>query len=107
VYVSGRVPRARPGTPGIWRITRTGSTNAPLVVRYTVSGSAESDKDYVPLTGSITIRAGASSSDLVLTPASKSLPPADRMVIVTLTTGDNEYHVGCPNASLIVIPAAE
>jgi hypothetical protein len=52
VYVSTTVSRASEGQPGEWRVTRTGSLQQPLTVRYTVGGDAIAGQDYTALPGS-------------------------------------------------------
>ena len=53
-------------TPGSntdgFTVTRTGATTAPLTVAYTVGGTAQSGIDYTPLSGTVTIPAGASTA---------------------------------------------
>ena len=80
---------------------RTGDATQPLTVRYTVSGDASPGKDFAPLTGTVTIPAGKTSAMIPLTP----LVTADdnKVTVITITTEQNEYHVGCPSQSLIVI----
>jgi uncharacterized protein (DUF1800 family) len=53
---------AKGAAPGVFTITRTGSTAAPLTVYYTLGGSAVAGFDYAALPGSVTIPAGASSA---------------------------------------------
>jgi hypothetical protein len=103
-FVSASVSRANAKQPGEWKITRTGSTAQPLTVRYAISGEAQSDTDFAPLSGSVTIAAGEFSALLPL----KVLAGArdNRMAVITLTTGDAAYLVGCPFASLIVVRTA-
>jgi len=103
VFIAATVSRALPkrGQAGEWRVMRTGNTTAALNVNYTVSGSAAGGKDYEPLSGQVTIPAGAASATIKLEPAKDARD--DAMVVLTLATGQRNYHVGCPSASLVVI----
>ncbi len=105
VYIGATVSRARPdlGQPGVFRVMRSGNTAAPLTVNYTIGGSADAGQDYTRLTGSITIPAGAASADIVVTPSKTANAATDKTVIVTLTTGDRNFHVGCPGAAIVAI----
>jgi len=51
-----------------FQITRTGNTTDPLAVFYNLGGTARNGRDYQPLPGYITIPAGATVTNLVLTP---------------------------------------
>ena len=54
---------AEPSTPGQFTVKRDGDLSPDLVVYYNVGGTATSGLDYVPLSGSVTLPAGASSSE--------------------------------------------
>ena len=78
---------------GTFVISRTGSTAAPLDVGYNVSGSASNALDYQQLSGTITIPAGRSSVNLVITPKDDSLVEGTENVVLTINPG-NGYTVG-------------
>jgi hypothetical protein len=82
--------------PGAFTVTRAGSSTDPLTVNYTVSGTALPVTDYsgsattfVPLSGSVTIPAGASSAVINVYPANDGVPSPQRTVIVTLSPSPN------------------
>src|SRR6266853_3024203 len=50
--------------PAVFTVTRTGPTNSPLTVFYSVGGTASNGVDYVRLPGSVIIPAGASSANI-------------------------------------------
>ncbi len=103
VFIAANVSRCKAGASlGEWWVTRNGSTNSALTVNYTVSGDAVASNHYVTLPGTLTIPAGVKKTKLFLNP---SLVNTDKVVIVTLQTGNTNYFVGCPNASLVVIRA--
>jgi len=85
--------------PAVFTVSRTGPTNAPLTVYFTTAGSATSEADYRPLTGSVTIPAGAESTTVTLTPvvkdASSGMTP-NKSVVLTLANGP-AYSVGSSN----------
>jgi hypothetical protein len=70
-----------------------------LTVKYSVGGSAYQGSDYDALTGTVTIRAGQTSSDpITLTPREDSIAEEDESVIPTLTP-DTTYNVDPKNSS--------
>ena len=96
---------AEPSTPGRFTVKRDGDLSPDLVVYYNVSGTATSGLDYVPLNGWMTIPAGASSADIVLTPLDDNLLEGGESVILTLTNKAS-YNVGTPGSStLLKLPA--
>jgi hypothetical protein len=101
VWIAATASRARTGQAGEWRVTRSGSTSAPLAVRYEVRGDAESGRDFTPLGGSLQIPAGKRSAviSLELLTAARD----DKTVVVSLVTKQQDCHVGCPAESLVVI----
>jgi hypothetical protein len=103
VYVSAMVSRAlaHGNQAGEWRVTRTGNTKEPLKVSYAISGDAISGVDFQALSGSVEIPAGEQSTFIPVVPLSGAHD--NRMVVVELTVGLPEYHVGCPCRSLVVI----
>ena len=82
-----------PTNAGTYTITRTGSTASPLVVNYTLGGSATNGTDYTSLSGSVTIAAGASTASVSVTPTSDTALEGDENVVLTLSEAAG-YHVG-------------
>jgi hypothetical protein len=103
VYVCATVSRAmvQSGQAGEWRVTRTGSTAAPLRVNYTITGDAANGADFQALPGSITIPAGQQSAVVTVSPTANAAD--NKTVVIHLTTEHQDYHVGCPSQSLLVI----
>jgi VCBS repeat-containing protein len=89
--------------PGVFHITRSGSTVSPLTVNYTIATGAgqATSSDYTPvLTGSMIIAAGDSSVDITITPVDDALVEgAETLTLTLFDTGS--YDVG-PNASATV-----
>jgi hypothetical protein len=88
VYASATVSRAwrATGTPGELQIARTGSTEAPLKVNYTLGGVSKT----------AVILAGARAMRIPVAATEKGL------VVLTLQPGEG-YHIGCPISALVAI----
>src|SRR5207247_1746998 len=80
-------------TPATVTFTRNGSTDAALVVGYTVAGSAPPGSDYVRLSGTVTIPAGAADATVILTPLDDPLVEGDETVEVDLRAS-SAYVIG-------------
>jgi hypothetical protein len=88
------------GTPGVITFSRTGDTQSPLTVNYSVSGSALNGQDYqlspsTAGTSTLSIPAGASSANLVVVPLASSniIGPLNIQFLVQSNSG---YSVGSP-----------
>ncbi len=91
---------------GTYTFTRTGDTTNPLLVEYTIGGSA-SFADYTsdkPLTGVIEIPAGSATATLTLTPVDDLAREASETIELSLIETD-DYFVEPPDnpARLITI----
>jgi pectate lyase len=101
VFVSATISRARSDQPGEWRVTRTGGLGQALTVKYEISGDAKSGKDFVPLSGEVVFPSGQASAAIALNLGPKTHD--DRTVVISLSTEQPDYRVGCPAQSLVVI----
>jgi len=88
--------------PGEFLVARTGPTDSPLVVHYTVGGTAVGGLDYRPLTMSVTIPPGAASASIPLTPIDDYQPEGPETVEVTIGEGP-DYAVGSPATATLTI----
>lgn len=79
---------------GVFLVTRTGSTAAPLKVYYGMSGTAYHGTDYAALSGELTIPAGQASAPIVITPYADDLGEGTETATISLTTFNNTYSVG-------------
>lgn len=70
--------------PGVFTITRTGGTDAPLGVWYRLSGTAVNGLDYDRLSGYATIPAGQPSVDIRVLGVMDNLAEGDETVVMTL-----------------------
>jgi subtilase family serine protease len=89
-------------TSGVFTVTRTGDTAAPMTVQYSVGGTATPGSDYAALPGSLTIPAGASSATIIVAPIDDLLVEPDESVIVTLVS-TADYRVGSPGVATVTI----
>jgi hypothetical protein len=79
-------------TPGEFTFTRTGSTNVPLTIEYSLSGDAIAGLDYqAPQT--VTIPAGATAATLRILPLAATNFVATRSVVVNVIS-TSAYAVG-------------
>jgi len=87
---------------GTFTVTRTGGTPSPLLLFYTVSGTATNGLDYQSLSGSVTIPAGNSSAAITLTPLLDGFFEASETVTLTLSI-EPFYIVGAPSSASVSI----
>ncbi|MDY3551517.1 endo-1,4-beta-xylanase [Gemmata sp. JC717] len=78
---------------GRFTVVRTGPTTSPITVRYTASGTAIAGTDYVPLSGWVTIPAGATSAAISVRGLADGLLEGTETVSVELQDGPG-YQVG-------------
>lgn len=90
-----------PDDTGTFTLTRDGDTTEPLIVYFTVGGTAVSGKDYVSLGSTITIPAGESSATLTVTPIDDTVFEGTKQVVLTLAAG--EYNIGEGNSAVITL----
>jgi hypothetical protein len=93
-----------PVNPGAFRIARTGTTNVPLPVFYTRSGTSTAGSDYLnnfSATSAI-IPAGQDSITLFVIPINESTIEAPETVILTLV-GNASYILGSPRVATITL----
>ena len=81
------------GDSGSFTIIRTGSTQTPLDVTYSLGGTATPGTDYQALSGLATIPVGATSTVINVIPVNDAVTEPDETVTVTLTPQPN-YLVG-------------
>ncbi len=91
-----------PATHGVFTVKRDGDLSANLTVFYSVTGTATSGADYVPLSGRVLIPAGSASAEIVVTPVDDALVEGDESLIVTLLNAAN-YDVGNPATATLYI----
>ncbi|WP_339628486.1 Calx-beta domain-containing protein [uncultured Maribacter sp.] len=68
-------------------LNEVNNTGSPVVVNYTVSGTATSGTDFTALTGSVSFEIGQKDRTVVVTPINDNNVEISETVIVTLGTG--------------------
>jgi hypothetical protein len=95
-------------TSGAFTVSRTGSTANSLTVFYSITGTATSGVDYVPLcagcvtSGNVFIPIGQSSATIAVTPVDDGLVEANETVTVTINTS-TAYSIGTPRSATVSI----
>jgi hypothetical protein len=92
------------GDTGTFTLTRSGSAallGAPLVVNYTVGGTAQSG-DFTALSGTANFAAGVATATVVVTPVADATIEGAETVILTLTTVA-PYDLGSPAEATVTI----
>ncbi len=93
---------AEPSNPGVFTITRTGSTTGSLTVNYAVGGGATSGSDYAALGTSVTIPAGSASVTKTVSPVDDASVESNETVTLTLSS-NAAYAIGSPSAATVTI----
>ncbi len=88
--------------PGIFTVTRTGSTAAALTVNYGMTGSALHGTDYVALPGVLTIPAGSSVGTIVITPIDDGIGEPAQTARLYIRSGLG-YAIGSPGDATVTI----
>lgn len=106
VSVTANPPGASevPSSSGVFVFTRRVVDDQPLVVRFTLGGTA-SAADYAPLASTITIPAGVSSVTLPVVPVADHVAEPDETVVLTLLDVP-EYDPGTPASAAVTITDA-
>lgn len=103
IVVKVPVAYAAAGTPGSFRITRTGNLLGDVTIRYRVSGLAVPGQDYQALEGTLTIPASRSGAVVRVRPLSVAGSAGTvKRVRVTLLEGDG-YSVGAASKAKVKI----
>ena len=87
---------------GQFKVTCMPTVTKNLSVRYTVSGSASNGVDYVSLSGTVIIPAGATGVLIPITPKDDTLKEGTEMVSLTLTA-QPAYQLGTSNSKMSIV----
>jgi len=94
---------AETANPGVFTFSRTGGTlSAPLVVYFTVNGTATRGVDYTDIPDFVTIPAGASSFVLPITPINDAINEGSERVTLMLAPAP-EYTVATTTPQTVTI----
>jgi Calx-beta domain/Domain of unknown function (DUF4114)/RTX calcium-binding nonapeptide repeat (4 copies) len=77
--------------PGLFNLTRNGSTTQALTVSYTIAGTATNDTDYKKIAGTATFKAGQSQTSIEIKPSNDKIYEGSETVILTLNDGGTNY----------------
>jgi hypothetical protein len=79
--------------PGLFNLTRTGTTTQALTVTYSIAGTATNDTDYKNITGTATFKAGSSQTSIEIKPSDDKIYEGNETVILTLNDGGTNYKI--------------
>jgi hypothetical protein len=96
--------KENPATAGLVRLTRVGSTNAPLSVRYAFAGTAALGSDFtVGNTNAVTIPTGRNYVDVELKPVTDTMWENQVEYATLIVRPSTNYIVGAPTSASIFI----
>lgn len=90
------------GDPAEITLYRTGGVESNLLVNLGISGTAIKDVDYVAISNSVVIPAGAASIAIQLQPLRNSNPEQMQTIIIILASGQG-YYSGSPSMATILL----
>jgi|GEM_PF-381965 len=82
------------------------NTGSPIIVNYTISGTATPDSDYTALSGIVTIPNGQQSETISVIPIDDSEAELSETVMLTLSSGTG-YNVGVPSTATVNISSED
>ena len=88
--------------PGVFTVSCAGTAVLPIVVNYTISGSANNGVDYVALPGTVVIPAGAGSATITVTPNPTLTTVPSDTVVLTLAPSSNYSVFGTGTATVTI-----
>lgn len=83
-------------------IVRNGDTNPAVTINYSVSGTATPGADYAALPGSITLKAGATATNIFITPVADTFVEGDETVTLLLQASINYSRTSLINATVVI-----
>jgi hypothetical protein len=83
-------------------ISRKTAVPSPLVVNYTMSGTATEGSDYSATTGSATIPADAKSVYIAITPVNDTTAEGMESIVMNLTPASGIYGLSTPSATMLL-----
>ncbi len=87
---------------GVYSIRRNGPQTLPLMVQYTMSGSATAGDDYTALSGWLEIPIGASAATVTLSPLADNIIEGNETAILSLVAS-SEYVIGSAGSGTVTI----
>lgn len=89
-------------TPAVLTVSRVGPVTSPITVSYTISGTAVAGVDYEPLSGTVTIPAGAALATVEFRPK-KNPENANNRTATLVLSPQNAYGVGANDRASVTI----
>lgn len=90
-------------TPGMFTVSRTGNTDAPLEVMISVAGTAIAGSDYIALPSSVTIPAGSSTLAVPVVPIDDDVAEFNESVALAITAHPSYIVASARLATVIVV----
>jgi hypothetical protein len=112
IMIQATMPLAsEPGdNPAIFTFTRAGKTNSALSVSFAIGGTASNGVDYAAISNSISLAAGQTSTNVVITPVNEPSAKGYKTVVLTLPRrfgmeppGTRDYYIGSLNRAVAYI----
>jgi hypothetical protein len=112
VTILATMPLAsEPGNnPAIFTFSRAGNTNSALTISFGIGGTASNGVDYATITNSISLAAGQTSANVVITPVNEPSANGYKTVVLTLprrlvaeSSGGTNFNVGSLNRAVAYI----
>lgn len=88
--------------PGTFTLTRNGDLASPLVVTFSMSGTAVNGTDYQPIGTNVTFAVSAATATVTLTPIDNTVVTAAETATLTIQLGTG-YEAGSPSSATITI----
>ena len=88
--------------PARFTLVRSGDTSPPVVVRFTLGGTASNGKDYAAIATNVTLAAGAGATNIAILPVADDVPQGDRTVTLTLLAATNYFLTALSNAAIVL-----
>ena len=90
------------GSPAVFTFSRVGLVASPIIVEYSLSGSATAGVDFEALPGRVTIPAGATSATVAFVPKANPANTNNRSTLLTITPRP-AYGVGLNDQAGVTI----
>ena len=87
IVATGSEAEESGGETGEFTVSRTGPNDEPLLVSYTIAGSAVNGQDYDTIAGNVVIPAYSSTATIPIDPLNVGLTSGSRSVVLTLASG--------------------
>lgn len=88
---------------GVFTVSRGGyDVSSPLSISFSLSGTADEALDFLSISRTVTIQAGASEANVIISPCRDSLDEDDETVTLTLAASQ-DYSLGAQSATVTIL----